>query len=177
MAGSTIRSYSPATGSTETTAGVLVPANSCAARLAHRRWNRRRRQRRLDAQRDSRQRRICVKQGAQFGGGVGALIFSSDRQEAVRNLTPTLTPSFNTLVAHTHQHTHRHNSAAVTLVVQGEACHSMVDATRCLRSPWAPLVTPPGAPHSHHNADDGIPVSRRRLDLFHRPGRTPRSST
>ena len=81
-----------------------------------------------------------------------ALIFSSDRQAAARNLTPTLTLSFNTLQPHTHQRSHRHNSAAVTLVVQGEGCHSMVGAAHCPWEPWATLVTPPGAPHSHHNA-------------------------
>lgn len=81
-----------------------------------------------------------------------ALIFSSDRQAAARNLTPTLTLSFNTLEPHTHQRMHRHNSAAVTLVVQGEDCHSMVDDAQCPWEPWATLVTPPGAPHSHHNA-------------------------
>ena len=81
-----------------------------------------------------------------------ALIFSSDRQEAARNLTPTLTLSFNTLEPHTHQRSHRHNSAAITLVVRGEACHSMVGGVHCPWEPWATLVTPPGAPHSHHNA-------------------------
>ncbi|NVM93080.1 quercetin dioxygenase-like cupin family protein [Variovorax sp. SG517] len=81
-----------------------------------------------------------------------ALIFSSDRQAAARNLTPTLTLSFNTLEPHTHQRTHRHNSAAVTLVVQGEGCHSVVGDAVCPWTPWATLVTPPGAPHSHHNA-------------------------
>ncbi|CAA2110521.1 cupin domain-containing protein [Variovorax paradoxus] len=81
-----------------------------------------------------------------------ALIFSSDRQSAARNLTPTLTLSFNTLEPHTHQRTHRHNSAAITLVVQGEDCHSMVGHAMCPWAPWSTLVTPPGAPHSHHNA-------------------------
>lgn len=80
-----------------------------------------------------------------------ALIFSSDRQAAARNLTPTLTLSFNTLEPHTHQRTHRHNSAAITLVVRGEDCHSMVGGERCPWAPWATLVTPPSAPHSHHN--------------------------
>jgi gentisate 1,2-dioxygenase len=80
-----------------------------------------------------------------------ALIFSSERQAEARNLTPTLTLSFNTLAPHTHQRTHRHNSAAVTLVVRGEDCHSMVGAQRCPWAPWSTLVTPAGAPHSHHN--------------------------
>ncbi|WP_426392697.1 cupin domain-containing protein [Variovorax sp. R-27] len=81
-----------------------------------------------------------------------ALIFSSDRQAAARNLTPTLTLSFNTLEPNTHQRTHRHNSAAITLVVQGEGCHSVVGGAVCPWAPWSTLVTPPGAPHSHHNA-------------------------
>lgn len=80
-----------------------------------------------------------------------ALIFSSDRQAAARNLTPTLTLSFNTLSPRTWQRSHRHNSAAVTLVVQGEGCHSVVGDAHCPWAPWATLVTPPGAPHSHHN--------------------------
>ena len=80
-----------------------------------------------------------------------ALIFSSDRQAAARNLTPTLTLSFNTLEPAGHQRTHRHNSAALTLVVQGDGCHSVVGDAHCPWEPWATLVTPPGAPHSHHN--------------------------
>jgi gentisate 1,2-dioxygenase len=84
-----------------------------------------------------------------------ALIFSSDRLEAARNILPTLTLSLNTLPSGEHQRAHRHNSAAITLVVRGEACFSMVDGKRCDWSPWATLVTPPGAPHSHHN--EGTP--------------------
>ncbi|QRG04623.1 cupin domain-containing protein [Xanthobacter dioxanivorans] len=80
-----------------------------------------------------------------------ALIFSCDTQAAARNILPSLTLSLNTLPAGEHQRAHRHNSAAITLVVQGEGCHSLVDGARCPWSPWATLVTPPGAPHSHHN--------------------------
>lgn len=80
-----------------------------------------------------------------------AVIFSSDGLEAWRNITPSLTLSLNTLPPGEHQRAHRHNSAAITLVLQGEHCHSMVGGTR---RPWSPgntLVTPPGDPHSHHN--------------------------
>lgn len=80
-----------------------------------------------------------------------ALIFSSDGLEASRNILPTLTLSLNTLPPGTHQRAHRHNSAAVTLAVAGERCFSTVDDARCDWTPWATLVTPPGAPHSHHN--------------------------
>jgi gentisate 1,2-dioxygenase len=81
-----------------------------------------------------------------------AVIFSSDGLEAWRNITPTLTLSLNTLPPGEHQRAHRHNSAAITLVLQGEACHSMIAGTP---RPWSlgnTLVTPPGDPHSHHNA-------------------------
>lgn len=81
-----------------------------------------------------------------------ALIFSSEPQAAARNILPSLTLSLNTLPPGEHQRAHRHNSAAITLVLQGENCHSMVDGVRCPWSQWATLVTPPGAPHSHHNA-------------------------
>ncbi|MDB5816836.1 MAG: cupin protein [Rhizobacter sp.] len=87
-----------------------------------------------------------------------ALIFSSARQEAQRNLTPTLTLSDNTLPPHSAQRPHRHNSAAVTLIVQGTGCHSMVDGVRCDWTPWTTMVTPPGAPHSHHNDGDATAI-------------------
>lgn len=81
-----------------------------------------------------------------------ALIFSSERQQASRNLMPTLTLSHNTLAPHEAQRAHRHNSAAITLIIQGAACHSVVSGERCDWAPWSTMVTPPGAPHSHHNA-------------------------
>jgi gentisate 1,2-dioxygenase len=80
-----------------------------------------------------------------------ALIFSSERQEAGRNILPTLTLSFNTLPAGEKQRAHLHNSAAVTLIVRGGDCHSLVDGAVCPWTQWATMVTPPGAPHSHHN--------------------------
>ncbi len=83
-----------------------------------------------------------------------AVIFSTDRLQASRNLLPSLTLSLNTLPAHTHQRAHRHNSAAITLVVQGQNSYSMVDDVRCDWTPWGTLVTPPGAPHSHHNGGE-----------------------
>lgn len=83
-----------------------------------------------------------------------ALIFSADRQEASRNIMPSLTLSLNTVPAGEHQRAHRHNSAAVTLILNGERCFSTVDGTRCDWSRWATLVTPATAPHSHHNDSD-----------------------
>ncbi len=83
-----------------------------------------------------------------------ALIFSGEGLEDTRNILPNLTLSLNTLPPGESQRAHSHNSAAVTLVVQGRDCHSMVDGETCPWRHWATLVTPPGAPHSHHNPGD-----------------------
>ena len=80
-----------------------------------------------------------------------ALIFSSERQEASRNIMPSLTLALNTVPPGEHQRTHRHNSAAVTLILKGGDCFSTVDGVSCPWSPWATLVTPATATHSHHN--------------------------
>lgn len=81
-----------------------------------------------------------------------ALVFSSDALIASRNIHPTLTLSLNTLPPQSLQSSHRHNAAALTLVVAGEKCFSTVDGQAHDWTPWATLVTPAGAPHSHHNA-------------------------
>ncbi len=80
-----------------------------------------------------------------------ALIFSSDTLEASRNIHPVLTLSFNTLAPGDVQPAHRHNSAAVTLIVDGDACFSRVDGQDIAWQRWHTMVTPPGAMHSHHN--------------------------
>jgi gentisate 1,2-dioxygenase len=86
-----------------------------------------------------------------------ALIFSSDRMEASRNILPTLTLALNTLAPGAFQRPHRHNSVAVTLIVAGDDCHSKVDGERVPWTRWATMITPPGAPHSHHN-DGAVPA-------------------
>jgi gentisate 1,2-dioxygenase len=80
-----------------------------------------------------------------------ALIFSSQRQEAIRNVLPTLTVAMNSLPAGKSQRPHRHNSVAVSLVIQGESCYSIVDGRRKDWSQWATTVTPATSVHSHHN--------------------------
>ena len=89
-----------------------------------------------------------------------AVIFSSEGLEEARNVTPLLTLSLNTLPPHGAQRAHRHNSAAITLVLQGEACHSVIAGRPVPWQTGATLVTPPGDPHSHHN---GGPVQARFL--------------
>ena len=83
-----------------------------------------------------------------------ALIFSSTQQEASRNVLPTLTVAMNSLPPRGSQRSHRHNSIAVSLVIEGEQCHSMVDGRRKDWSQWATTVTPPTAAHSHANDGD-----------------------
>lgn len=83
-----------------------------------------------------------------------ALIFSSERQETSRNVLPTLTVAMNSLPPGQSQRSHRHNSVAVSLVIQGEGCHSTVDGRRKDWSQWATTVTPATAYHSHHNHGD-----------------------
>ena len=83
-----------------------------------------------------------------------ALIFASTKQEAIRNVLPTLTVAMNTLPPGVTQRAHRHNSVAVSLVIDGESCHSTIDGRRKDWSQWATTVTPPTAAHSHHNGGD-----------------------
>ncbi|MFT5175171.1 MAG: gentisate 1,2-dioxygenase [Gammaproteobacteria bacterium] len=80
-----------------------------------------------------------------------ALIFSSDKQQDSRNVLPTLTLAMNSLPAGATQRAHRHNSVAVSLVIRGDKCYSMIDGERKDWAPWATTITPPVSVHSHHN--------------------------
>jgi gentisate 1,2-dioxygenase len=81
-----------------------------------------------------------------------ALIFSAEQQEATRNILPTLTVAMNSLPGGVVQRPHRHNSVAVSLLIKGDRCFSIVDGKRKDWSSWATTITPPVAVHSHHNA-------------------------
>lgn len=83
-----------------------------------------------------------------------AVLFSSDRQEANRNVMPTLTLALNALPPGTSQRAHKHNAAAVMLLIQGEGCHSLMDGKRKDWVTGATTVTPPTRVHSHHNDGD-----------------------
>lgn len=91
--------------------------------------------------------------------GNAAFIFSSEAGKARRFLPfPALMLALNSLVAGSAQRPHRHNSAALTLVLEGESCHSMIDGARHDWQQFAAIVTPPGQLHSHHNG--GAQVAR-----------------
>jgi gentisate 1,2-dioxygenase len=80
-----------------------------------------------------------------------ALVFSAERQEATRNILPTLTLAMNSLPAGAVQRPHRHNAVAVSLVIRGAGCFSVMDGRRKDWAPWATTITPPVSVHSHHN--------------------------
>jgi gentisate 1,2-dioxygenase len=84
-----------------------------------------------------------------------ALIFSTEALEPTRNLHPFLTLSLNTLPPGESQAAHRHNSAAVTLIVEGSECDSVVNGHALPWRRWTTMVTPPGATHSHRNHGTG----------------------
>lgn len=101
------------------------------------------------------QRREVDKGSASNGNA--AFIFSSEAGKVRRCLPfPALMLALNSLVAGSAQRPHRHNSAALTLVLDGDACHSMIDGVRHDWLPYAAIVTPPGQLHSHHNQGTGV---------------------
>lgn len=80
-----------------------------------------------------------------------ALIFSAEDQEATRNILPTLTVAMNSLPGGAVQRPHRHNAVAVSLVIRGDRCFSIIDGRRKDWARWATTITPPVSVHSHHN--------------------------
>ena len=85
-----------------------------------------------------------------------AVTLSQTALERDRTCLPSLTLAMNSLPAGESQRAHRHNAVAVTLIVQGTRCHSVVDGERLVWDRHATMITPPGAPHSHHNDGDDL---------------------
>jgi gentisate 1,2-dioxygenase len=83
-----------------------------------------------------------------------AVTFSSAALDRRRTCLPSLTFAMNSLAPGESQRAHRHNAVAVTLVVQGRRCHSVVADARIDWQPNAVMITPPGDAHSHHNEGD-----------------------
>ncbi|HEV8675428.1 MAG TPA: cupin domain-containing protein [Methylomirabilota bacterium] len=77
--------------------------------------------------------------------------FGNVALEATRTTTPSFTLAMNSLLPGEMQRAHRHNAVAVTLVVAGERCYSMIDGERVDWEPNAVMITPPTRLHSHHN--------------------------
>ncbi|MFN0313828.1 MAG: hypothetical protein ACKVQA_02145 [Burkholderiales bacterium] len=85
-----------------------------------------------------------------------AVVFSSERLQERRNISPTLTLAMNQLAPRSIQSAHSHNSVAVSLAIEGDRCYSKVNGTAKDWSPYITMVTPPTSVHSHHNDGDGL---------------------
>ncbi|MBT7732260.1 MAG: cupin domain-containing protein [Rhodospirillaceae bacterium] len=83
-----------------------------------------------------------------------AVIFSSCDQELNKNILPTLTAGINSLPPNAKQRPHRHNGIAISLVIGGEGCFSLIDGKKKKWLPWVTMITPPVSVHSHHNESD-----------------------
>ena len=82
--------------------------------------------------------------------------FGNVAVEGQRTTTPTFTLAMNSLRPGESQRAHRHNAVAVTLVVAGERCYSMIEGKRVDWEPNAVMITPPADLHSHHNEGRGM---------------------
>ena len=85
-----------------------------------------------------------------------AVIFSTSNQELSRNILPTLTAGINSLPPKAKQRAHRHNSIAISLVISGEGCFSLINGKKKEWRPWTTMITPPVSDHSHHNEGNDI---------------------
>ena len=77
--------------------------------------------------------------------------FSTPATAPSRNTIPMINTAINTLEAGGDQRPHRHNGAAITLAIEGEGIHSMIEDEKV---PWvsgAAQITPGAELHSHHN--------------------------
>ena len=110
--------------------------------------------------------RARTKLAGQLVAGL-AVVFATERLEARKNISPSLTLAMNQLEAGGTQTAHSHNSVAVSLAIEGEGCYSMVDGARKDWAPYVTMVTPPTSVHSHHNRGE------RAGHLVDRPGWRP----
>ena len=89
-------------------------------------------------------------------GAGRALSFANASLEKARTCLPSFTLAMNSLLPGESQRAHRHNAVAVTLIVSGESCYSMVGGRRVAWQPHAVMITPPADAHSHHNDGDHL---------------------
>ncbi|UUX97328.1 cupin domain-containing protein [Aquabacterium sp. J223] len=89
--------------------------------------------------------------------GNAAFIFSSEDGTARRCLPlPSLMLALNSLAPGKAQRPHRHNAAALTLVLDGERCHSVIDGVRHEWEPHTAIITPAGQMHTHCNEGERL---------------------
>ncbi|MGE0153488.1 MAG: hypothetical protein AB7R90_12800 [Reyranellaceae bacterium] len=85
-------------------------------------------------------------------GAGKAVIFYTEPMAYMRTMLPAMNIGVNSLEPGGDQRPHRHNSIAVTLAVESEGVHSLVDGQKVPWERFAAFITPPGAVHSHHVA-------------------------
>jgi gentisate 1,2-dioxygenase len=85
-----------------------------------------------------------------------AVQLTSPGMEGFGTIHPSIACAINSLDAHLTQRPHRHNSVAVTLPLQAEGMHSIIEGQRIDWRQYAAMITPPAALHSHINAGDGL---------------------
>lgn len=88
-----------------------------------------------------------------------ALFLTSERMEARRTCTPSLTLTLNLVLPGEAQPPHKHNAAAIVFITRGGSCRSVIDGCEF---PWTEnsvLLTPPNAVHSHDNGGDRASVA------------------
>jgi len=90
--------------------------------------------------------------------------------DPVRNagLLRTLLFSMNWQPVETDFTAHRHTAAAIQLLLDGEASHSMVEGRRFTWRRHAVMVTPPGLAHSHHGSAHRLTTQDAILHLYAR---------
>lgn len=76
--------------------------------------------------------------------------FTSEALAPSINTIPSINCSINTLAPGADQRPHRHNGVAVTLAIQGDGVHSMIDHRRVDWSTGVAQITPATLLHSHH---------------------------
>ncbi len=64
---------------------------------------------------------------------------------------PSINVAINTLAPGCDQRPHRHNGVAITLALQGEGIHSVIEGQRVDWVDGAAQITPATLLHSHHN--------------------------
>jgi len=67
---------------------------------------------------------------------------------------PSMNVAMNTLEPGGDQRPHRHNGAAITLAIEGQGIHSMIEDERIDWATGAAQITPATELHSHHNRGD-----------------------
>ncbi|MCH9672529.1 MAG: cupin domain-containing protein [Gammaproteobacteria bacterium] len=80
-----------------------------------------------------------------------ALQLTAAAMAPARHPVPSINVAFNTLEPGDDQRPHRHNGVAITLSIQGDGVHSMIEDERVDWSEFAAQITPATELHSHHN--------------------------